>query len=120
MACGRWWVEAARDALAHTPEQLPVLKKAGVVDAGGQGLVHFDGMLSVFRDGKLIAADEPAEKKAKVSSHAAGRGVFTDDLMKVEDIKNGYCTQFLVNKNEGPLRQSCGHFGIEWRFGGGD
>ena len=94
--------EAARDALAHTPEQLPVLKKAGVVDAGGQGLVYiFDGMLSVFRDGKLIAADEPAEKKAKVSSHAAGRGVFTDDLMKVEDIKNGYCTQFLVNKNEG-------------------
>ena len=94
--------EAARDALAHTPEQLPVLKKAGVVDAGGQGLVYiFDGMLSVFRDGKLIAADEPAEKKAKVSSHAAGRGVFTDDLMKVEDIKNGYCTQILVNKNEG-------------------
>ena len=94
--------EAARDALAHTPEQLPVLKKAGVVDAGGQGLVYiFDGMLSVFRDGKLIAADEPAEKKAKVSSHAAGRAVFTDDLMKVEDIKNGYCTQFLVNKNEG-------------------
>ena len=94
--------EAAQDALAHTPEQLPVLKKAGVVDAGGQGLVYiFEGMLSVFRDGRLIAAAEPEEKKAKVSSHAAGRGVFTDDLMKVEDIKNGYCTQFLVNKNEG-------------------
>ena len=89
--------EAAQDALAHTPEQLPVLKKAGVVDAGGQGLVYiFEGMLSVFRDGRLIAAAEPAEKKAKVSSHAVGRGVFTDDLMKVEDIKNGYCTQFLA------------------------
>ena len=114
--------EAARDALAHTPEQLPVLKKAGVVDAGGQGLVYiFDGMLSVFRDGKLIAADEPAEKKAKVSSHAAGRGVFTDDLMKVEDIKNGYCTQFLVNKNEGASSAKLrAFFGIEWRFGGGD
>ena len=78
----------------------------------------FDGMLSVFRDGKLIAADEPAEKKAKVSSHAAGRGVFTDDLMKVEDIKNGYCTQFLVNKNEGAssakLRAFWNRMAIRW------
>ena len=40
------------DALDNTPEQLPVLKKAGVVDAGGQGLVYiFEGMLSVFHDG---------------------------------------------------------------------
>ena len=37
--------------------------------------------------------------KPKVSSEAAGKGVFTDDLMKVEDIKNGYCTQFLLHKN---------------------
>lgn len=93
---------AAQRALDNTPEQLPVLKKAGVVDAGGQGLVYiFEGMLSVFKDNRIIAADEAPEKSAKLSTSGAGKGVYTDDLMKVEDIKNGYCTQFLVNKNDG-------------------
>ena len=93
---------AAQRALDNTPEQLPVLKQAGVVDAGGQGLVYiFEGMLSVFKDNHIIAADEAPEKSAKLSTSGAGKGVYTDDLMKVEDIKNGYCTQFLVNKNDG-------------------
>ena len=93
---------AAQRALDNTPEQLPVLKKAGVVDAGGQGLVYiFEGMLSVFKDNHIIAADEAPEKSAKLSTSGAGKGVYTDDRMKVEDIKNGYCTQFLVNKNDG-------------------
>ena len=93
---------AAQRALDNTPEQLPVLKEAGVVDAGGQGLVYiFEGMLSVFKDNHIIAADEAPEKSAKLSTSGAGKGVYTDDLMKVEDIKNGYCTQFLVNKNDG-------------------
>ena len=93
---------AAQRALDNTPEQLPVLKKAGVVDAGGQGLVYiFEGMLSVFKDNHIIAADEAPEKSAKLSTSGAGKGVYTDDLMKVEDIKNGYCTQFLVNNNDG-------------------
>ena len=93
---------AAQRALDNTPEQLPVLKKAGVVDAGGQGLVYiFEGMLSVFKDNHIIAADEAPEKSAKLSTSGAGKGVYTDDLMKVEDIKNGYCTQFLVKKHDG-------------------
>ena len=93
---------AAQRALDNTPEQLPVLKKAGVVDAGGQGLVYiFEGMLSVFKDNHIIAADEAPEKSAKLSTSGAGKGVYTDDLMKFEEIKNGYCTQFLVNKNDG-------------------
>ena len=93
--------DAAQKALDHTPEQLPVLKKAGVVDAGGQGLVIiFNGMLSVLRDGVIIQPSESAPKSAKLDSGAAGKGVYTDDLMTVEDIVNGYCTQFLVNKNE--------------------
>ena len=90
---------AAQRALDNTPNQLPVLKKAGVVDAGGQGLlVIFEGMGSVFKNGTVIASEEASGSKAKLSSDAAGKGVFTDDLMKVEDITNGYCTQFLVNK----------------------
>ena len=92
-------LEAAREALADTPNLLPVLKKAGVVDAGGQGiLVGFEGMKQVFDGGEIIAgAEVPATPK--VSLEAAGKGDFTDDLMKVEDIKNGYCTQFLLHKN---------------------
>ena len=92
---------AGQAALDDTPNLLPVLKKAGVVDAGGQGImVIFEGMQQVFA-GKGIVAGAEVAAKPKVSSEAAGKGVFADDLMKVEDIKNGYCTQFLINKNEG-------------------
>ena len=60
--------DAAQKALDHTPEQLPVLKKAGVVDAGGQGLVIiFNGMLSVLRDGVMIQLSETAPKSAKLN-----------------------------------------------------
>ena len=93
---------AAQRALDNTPEQLPVLKKAGVVDAGGQGLVYiFEGMLSVFKDNHIIAADEAPEKSAKLSTSGAGKGVYTDDLMKVEHIKQGSSPQFLVKKHDG-------------------
>jgi len=92
----------AQKALDGTPELLPVLKKAGVVDAGGQGLVIiFEGMGQVFHGGAPVESEENAGSKAKLSTENAGRGVYTDDLMKVEDIKNGYCTQFLVNKKDG-------------------
>ena len=94
-------LKAAQEALDNTPNQLPVLKKAGVVDAGGQGvLVIFEGMDQVFKGGEIIASQEQTNS-AKLSSDAAGKGVFTDELMRVEDIINGYCTQFLVNKNPG-------------------
>ncbi|MFI3170470.1 MAG: DAK2 domain-containing protein [Faecalibacterium sp.] len=92
-------IESAQKALDNTPNQLPVLKKAGVVDAGGQGVVtFFEGMQVVFHGEAPIATLE-STTKPKLSSSAAGKGVYSDDLMKVEDIKNGYCTQFLINKN---------------------
>ena len=51
-------VDKANEALAITPQLLPVLKKAGVVDAGGKGLcVIFEGMLSVIKNGIMIEAD---------------------------------------------------------------
>ena len=93
---------AGQEALDDTPNLLPVLKKAGVVDAGGQGiLIIFEGMGKVFHGEPMVAGGEAAPNKAKLSTENAGKGVFTDDLMKVEDIKNGYCTQFLINKYEG-------------------
>ena len=93
---------AGQKALEDTPNLLPVLKKAGVVDAGGQGImVIFEGMGKVFHGEGIVAGGEAAPNKANRSTENAGKGVFTDDLMKVEDIKNGYCTQFLINKYEG-------------------
>ncbi len=89
-------VNAAQVALDNTPEQLPVLKKAGVVDAGGQGLVYiFTGMLSVFKDGVIVQSAE-AEKASAASF--TPKGVYAKDLDP--DIVNGYCTEFIVNKNE--------------------
>lgn len=77
-------------ALDKTPEILPVLKKAGVVDAGGQGLMLiFEGMLSVFEGNGIIASatDDPATAVKSVSAAAVN-----------EEIKFGYCTEFIVNR----------------------
>lgn len=53
----------ANEALAITPELLPVLKKAGVVDAGGKGLcVIFEGMLSYLKDGVMIEYTEAKKR----------------------------------------------------------
>ncbi len=84
-------LQIAEETLEQTPEFLPVLKKAGVVDAGGKGLVYiFEGMLTVFQGGKMIAT-QTAEKKAPVKVNAAaeydGEITFT------------YCTEFIVNKS---------------------
>ena len=73
---------------------------------GGQGiLIIFEGMGKVFHGEPIVAGGEARPNKAKLSTENAGKGVFTDDLMKVEDIKNGYCTQFLINKDEGRERR---------------
>ncbi|WP_274953232.1 DAK2 domain-containing protein [Angelakisella massiliensis] len=88
-------VAAARDALAKTPEQLPVLKKAGVVDAGGAGLVCiFEGMQSVFAGNGVIqpAGQEGGEGAIHVDVNAAGE--------YEGDITFTYCTEFIVIKNK--------------------
>ena len=95
---------AGQKALEDTPNLLPVLKKAGVVDAGGQGImVIFEGMGKVFHGEGIVAGGEAAPNKAKLSTENAGKGVFTDDLMKVEDIKNGenMHEQFLARQKQG-------------------
>lgn len=81
--------EGAKDALAKTTDMLPVLKKAGVVDAGGQGLVYiFEGMLSVF-SGNSIIEGESSVKTEKPKTAVAQ----ADD-----EIEFGYCTEFLIEK----------------------
>ncbi len=85
--------QGAEAALATTPELLPVLKKAGVVDAGGKGLVLiFDGMRSVFRDGRVVEAASAAGKK-------------DDDFFRNaaaefdQEIHFTYCTEFIVGRD---------------------
>lgn len=87
-------LEEAKAALAATPDLLPVLKKAGVVDAGGQGLVYiFEGMLGFLRDGVMIKSEAPTPtasvKTAPVGSAAANYE---------GDITFTYCTEYIVNK----------------------
>lgn len=85
-------VESARTALAHTPEQLPVLKKAGVVDAGGQGLVFiFEGMLSVFQGRGIIQpCEEGAERESSIRPDRNAAGEY------VGEITFTYCTEFII------------------------
>ena len=86
-------IDAAIEALDKTPEQLPVLKKAGVVDAGGKGLVViFEGMMSVFRD-NVIIENKSATAQAEVPKKTA---VAASD----EEIKFGYCTEYIVERDK--------------------
>ena len=85
---------AGQKALEDTPNLLPVLKKAGVVDAGGKGFVTIlEGMMSVFKDGVIIksAVTESAEEKEEDSSRNAA-GEFETEITFT------YCTEFIVNR----------------------
>lgn len=86
---------AAKDALAKTPEQLPVLKQAGVVDAGGQGLVLiFEGFQSVFSNGVIVQPLDGSEV-ATVSVPSKSTVANASD-----DIEFGYCSEFLIEKSD--------------------
>ena len=83
-------IEEARVALANTTNQNPVLKKAGVVDAGGKGwLFVLEAMLSVLR-GEEITAPETAATEVKDSAD------FSD--FDTEDITFTYCTEFIISR----------------------
>ncbi|MDY6307227.1 MAG: DAK2 domain-containing protein, partial [Oribacterium sp.] len=88
-------IEYGDEVLAKTPEMLPVLKEAGVVDSGGQGLMTvLKGALAALKgekvdleihDGDISSAVKPqAERKSRGDISTA-------------DIKFGYCTEFMVN-----------------------
>jgi DegV family protein with EDD domain len=64
-------VERARDSLARTPEQLAVLKKAGVVDAGAKGFVSMLEGVLMFVEGVTIAIDAEADRSSQGASVAA-------------------------------------------------
>lgn len=86
----------AYEALEETPELLPVLKKAGVVDAGGQGLcLIFDGMLSVFKNGIIIESGLTDEEREEESAEFFRNVAAEFD----SEITFTYCTEFIVGRD---------------------
>ena len=86
-------LEKGRDVLADTPNMLPVLKKAGVVDAGGIGLI------CVFEAFALTIAGKEIPKKvssAEITSSKEEDKIFAADVHDLEDIEFAYCTEFFV------------------------
>ena len=78
--------------LDSTPEMLPVLKEAGVVDSGGAGLIEvLKGAYDVIL-GKVVPLADGNITTASVSS---GKSGITDDI-ETADIKFGYCTEFII------------------------
>ena len=85
--------EAAERALAYTPEQLPVLKQAGVVDAGGQGVVAFlAGMVNFVSEEPIVLRITAPEGGLE----SAAANVSHEFLEHTEEEMYGYCTQFVV------------------------
>ena len=87
-------INAGIRSLNHTPELLPVLKEAGVVDAGGKGFITIlDGMLSAI-SGEDI--DYQSEDQDLSTETIAKRDILSPIN---DDIEFGYCTEFLINNN---------------------
>lgn len=81
-------LEEGKETLARTPEMLPVLKEAGVVDSGGQGLICvLEGAYLAFI-GKDVVSAAPAEEKEDTAVAA--------ETQTQPEIKFGYCTEFII------------------------
>ena len=84
-------IEEAEVALANTMNQNPVLKKAGVVDAGGKGwLIALEAMLAGMKGEDIVAPEGVADEEAKDSANF--------DDFDTEDITFAYCTEFIISR----------------------
>ncbi|MBQ9567472.1 MAG: DAK2 domain-containing protein [Lachnospiraceae bacterium] len=88
-------IEHAEYVLTQTPELLPVLKQAGVVDSGGQGLVC---VLCGARKALLGQAEEFTAESLDGASGAQASGINRDAVANAE-VKYGYCTEFIIMLN---------------------
>jgi len=85
-------LDHGKQILQKTPDMLPALKEAGVVDSGGTGLIKiFEGMLNGLKKDEVEEIEE-------VSTSNASTKVFSN--FNTEDILYTYCTEFLVNKEK--------------------
>lgn len=86
-------IAGAREALDSTPELLPVLKKAGVVDAGGTGLLLcFEGMQSVFKDGLIIPLSGETTEVEETPAEV-------EESEETENASYSYCAELVVVRN---------------------
>ena len=87
------------EVLEKTPDMLPVLKEAGVVDSGGQGLVEVIRGVLLALKGEDVGAGEGAavqKPKAKPSFKEIDFSGSSNDHISTADIKYGYCTEFII------------------------
>ncbi|KJS87567.1 MAG: hypothetical protein JM58_03830 [Peptococcaceae bacterium BICA1-8] len=88
------YLEQGYHTLSKTPEMLPVLKQAGVVDAGGQGLLTvIEGMLAGFR-GEIIQEKAIKEQKSYVTQTFP----VSNFIINTNDIQFQYCTELIIKK----------------------
>ncbi|MFC1982026.1 DAK2 domain-containing protein [Chloroflexota bacterium] len=90
-------VNAANESVANTPTLLPVLREAGVVDAGGQGLYTIlEGALRYLRG----EAEQMQFRKPQIITSNIPQAVRLPQMLAVEEIPFGYCTEFLLKGEE--------------------
>lgn len=88
-------LEYGEYVLSQTPEMLPVLKEAGVVDSGGQGLIQvIKGCIEGLK-GKVVDID--AAVTPSVSGNRAAKTATGAGSTQAADIRFGYCTEFIIN-----------------------
>ena len=95
-------VDYGNEILNKTPDMLPVLKEAGVVDSGGQGLmVVVEGALRAFCGDPVTVSEEAAPK----AGTDAPKSKVPEAEISTADIKFGYCTEFMIILNPETGRQ---------------
>jgi DAK2 domain fusion protein YloV len=92
-------LEHGNEVLSRTPEMLPVLKQAGVVDAGGKGLLYLiEGALEAISDEKRSLVESEKSQVMKTETRVKKR-----EHIATDDIEFGYCTEFMINTNYGDV-----------------
>lgn len=95
-------LRSAKEALERTPQQLPILREVGVVDAGGQGLVYvYEGFLAVLRGEEAPQLEESTKTTSNMDlAEMAHDHLPAQANMRPEDIEFGYCTEFIIGLND--------------------
>nr|WP_184403590.1 DAK2 domain-containing protein [Geomicrobium halophilum] len=97
-------IAEAKRSLKRTPELLPALKEVGVVDSGGQGLVHiYEGMLAALR-GESTADWKPEQASMEELVQVEHHNIQGE--MSAEDIEFGYCTEVMVRFDDEKIAEN--------------
>lgn len=86
--------QRGEETLARTPEMLPALKQAGVVDAGGYGFLTIVSGWIAALEGK--SWEEVQDSREEPAEEFSAEGLLTGGITAVEDLKYPYCTEFLL------------------------